>query len=123
VAAADVGHPGAGGQPLVTPSSAGIQSWTSWWRYSGAKMRSTPRNSRGSCSCQPTPSPVRNASTTRSALAHAAAMIGKTPGDVRGAVGIGQHGGVLIGEFERVPVSAWWMTYPPDAWLASHSRT
>ena len=43
------------------PSRAGIQPATRLAAYPGLKKRSQPENTSSSCSCQPTPAPVRNA--------------------------------------------------------------
>src|SRR5690349_17667223 len=43
------------------PSSAGSQLATRLAAYPGRKKRSHPEKTPSSCSCQPTPSPVRNA--------------------------------------------------------------
>ncbi len=45
-----------------TPSSAGIQLEIRFPMYPGRKNRSQPVNTSSSCSCQPIPAPVRNAS-------------------------------------------------------------
>ena len=58
-----------GRQPLVSSEFA----------YSGRKNRSTPLNTRGSCSCQPIPSPVTKAWAGRSAVAAVAAIVSKQP--------------------------------------------
>ena len=61
------------------PSTAGSHSVSSEFAYSGRKNRSTPLNTRGSCSCQPIPSPVTKAWASRSAVAAVATIVSKQP--------------------------------------------
>ena len=60
--AADIGHARPGPQLVRHPVQRGEPRVHQVGGVAGAESRSTPENSRSSCSCQPTPAPVRNAS-------------------------------------------------------------
>ena len=62
-----------------TPPRAGIHCGISEAAYNGSKNRAHPVKRCGSCSCQPTPSPERNASAARSSAAHWAIEISNPP--------------------------------------------